>query len=119
MEREPPLCHGTGTRFPYPTLFRSQCLIAMGPQIEGVGTSTMIIHGVERLHGAEYEVLPDRIETGTFLVGAAMTGGKVRARHARADTLDAVLAKLEESGAQISTGDDWIDRKSTRLNSSH
>src|SRR3546814_2055536 len=88
MEREPPLCHGTGTRFPYPTLFRSQCLIAMGAQIEGVGTSTMIIHGVERLHGAEYEVLPDRIETGTFLVGAAMTGGKVRARHARADTLD-------------------------------
>src|SRR5487761_2488440 len=70
------------------------CLMAMGAQIEGAGTSTMIIHGVERLHGAEYEVLPDRIETGTFLVGAAMTGGKVRARHARASTLDAVLSKL-------------------------
>src|SRR5690348_239086 len=87
----------------------AHCLIAMGAQIEGAGTSTMVIHGVERLHGAEYSVLPDRIETGTFLVGAAMTGGKVRARHARADTLDAVLAKLEESGAQISTGEDWIE----------
>jgi UDP-N-acetylglucosamine 1-carboxyvinyltransferase len=85
------------------------CLMAMGAQIEGVGSSTMIIHGVERLHGAEYEVLPDRIETGTFLVGAAMTGGKVRARNARADTLDAVLAKLEEAGAHISTGEDWIE----------
>jgi len=87
----------------------AHCLIAMGAQIEGAGTSTMVIHGVERLHGAEYEVLPDRIETGTFLVGAAMTGGKVRARHARANTLDAVLSKLEEAGAHISTGDDWIE----------
>lgn len=87
----------------------AHCLIAMGAQIEGAGTSTLIIHGVERLHGAEYEVLPDRIETGTFLVGAAMTGGKVRARNARADTLDAVLAKLEEAGAHISTGADWIE----------
>ena len=87
----------------------AHCLIAMGAQIEGAGSSTMIIHGVERLHGAEYEVLPDRIETGTFLVGAAMTGGKVRARHARADTLDAVLLKLEEAGAHISTGPDWIE----------
>jgi len=87
----------------------ANCLIAMGAQIEGAGTSTMIIHGVERLHGAEYEVLPDRIETGTFLVGAAMTGGKVRTRHARADTLDAVLTKLEQAGAHISTGPDWIE----------
>ena len=87
----------------------AHCLIAMGAQIEGAGTSTMVIHGVERLHGAEYEVLPDRIETGTFLVGAAMTGGKVRTRHARANTLDAVLAKLEEAGAHISTGPDWIE----------
>ncbi|TCV94085.1 UDP-N-acetylglucosamine 1-carboxyvinyltransferase [Luteibacter rhizovicinus] len=87
----------------------ANCLIAMGAQIEGVGTSTLIIHGVERLHGAEYEVLPDRIETGTFLVGAAMTGGKVRARNARAGTMDAVLAKLEEAGAHINTGDDWIE----------
>ena len=87
----------------------AHCLIAMGAQIEGAGSSTMVIHGVERLHGAEYDVLPDRIETGTFLVGAAMTGGKVRARHARANTLDAVLAKLEECGAHISTGEDWIE----------
>jgi UDP-N-acetylglucosamine 1-carboxyvinyltransferase len=87
----------------------AHCLIAMGAQIEGAGTSTMVIHGVERLHGAEHDVLPDRIETGTYLVGAAMTGGKVRARHARANTLDAVLSKLEEAGAHISTGDDWIE----------
>jgi UDP-N-acetylglucosamine 1-carboxyvinyltransferase len=87
----------------------ANCLIAMGAQIEGAGTSIMTIHGVDRLHGAEYEVLPDRIETGTFLVGAAMTGGKVRARNARAGTLDAVLAKLEDAGAHISTGPDWIE----------
>ena len=87
----------------------AHCLIAMGAQMEGVGTSTLVIHGVERLHGTEYEVLPDRIETGTFLVGAAMTGGKIRARHARANTLYAVLQKLEEAGAQISHGDDWIE----------
>jgi UDP-N-acetylglucosamine 1-carboxyvinyltransferase len=87
----------------------AHCLNAMGAQIEGAGTATMTIHGVERLHGAEYEVLPDRIETGTFLVGAAMTGGKVRARGARADTMEAVLSKLEEAGAHISVGDDWIE----------
>jgi UDP-N-acetylglucosamine 1-carboxyvinyltransferase len=87
----------------------AHCLIAMGAQIEGAGSPTLVIHGVERLHGAEYEVLPDRIETGTFLVGAAMTGGKIRARHARADTLDAVLCKLEQAGAQISVGPDWIE----------
>jgi UDP-N-acetylglucosamine 1-carboxyvinyltransferase len=87
----------------------AHCLNAMGAQIEGAGSATMVIHGVERLHGAEYEVLPDRIETGTFLVGAAMTGGKVRARGARASTMESVLSKLEEAGAQISTGDDWIE----------
>ncbi|SEJ43534.1 UDP-N-acetylglucosamine 1-carboxyvinyltransferase [Frateuria terrea] len=87
----------------------AHCLVAMGARIEGIGTATLVVHGVERLDGAEYEVLPDRIETGTFLVGAAMTGGKVRARGARADTLDAVLAKLEEAGAHLSTGPDWIE----------
>ncbi|MEW9573662.1 UDP-N-acetylglucosamine 1-carboxyvinyltransferase [Rhodanobacter sp. Si-c] len=87
----------------------AHCLIAMGARIEGAGTSTLVIHGVDRLHGTDYKVLPDRIETGTFLVGAAMTGGKVRARGARASTLDAVLAKLEEAGARISSGDDWIE----------
>lgn len=87
----------------------AMCLNAMGAQIEGAGTATMVIHGVERLHGAEYEVLPDRIETGTFLVGAAMTGGKVRARGARASTMESVLSKLEEAGAHISSGPDWIE----------
>ena len=87
----------------------AMCLNAMGAQIEGAGTATMVIHGVERLHGAEYEVLPDRIETGTFLVGAAMTGGKVRARGARASAMESVLSKLEEAGAHISTGPDWIE----------
>ncbi|MGA0585868.1 UDP-N-acetylglucosamine 1-carboxyvinyltransferase [Dyella sp. KRB-257] len=87
----------------------AHCLNAMGAQIEGAGTATMVVHGVERLHGAEYEVLPDRIETGTFLVGAAMTGGKVRTRGARADTMESVLAKLEEAGAHVSTGEGWIE----------
>ncbi len=87
----------------------ANCLIAMGAQIEGAGTSTMVIHGVERLSGTEYEVLPDRIETGTFLVGAAMTGGKIRARNARANTMEAVLAKLEDTGAHVSSGPDWIE----------
>lgn len=87
----------------------AHCLMAMGAQIEGEGSSTLVIHGVDRLHGADYRVLPDRIETGTFLVGAAMTGGKIRARHTRARTLESVLAKLEEAGADISTGEDWIE----------
>ncbi|HMH69125.1 MAG TPA: UDP-N-acetylglucosamine 1-carboxyvinyltransferase [Pinirhizobacter sp.] len=87
----------------------ANCLIAMGADIEGAGTPIVTIHGVERLHGCHYEVLPDRIETGTFLVGAAITGGKVRCRNARADTLDFVLAKLEDAGAHINTGDDWIE----------
>lgn len=85
------------------------CLNAMGAQIEGAGSSTLVIHGVDHLHGAHYEVLPDRIETGTFLVAAAMTGGKIRTRHTRADTLDAVLGKLEETGAEINVGTDWIE----------
>ncbi|TAL74780.1 MAG: UDP-N-acetylglucosamine 1-carboxyvinyltransferase [Rhodanobacter sp.] len=87
----------------------AHCLMAMGAQIEGEGSSTLVIHGVDRLHGADYRVLPDRIETGTFLVGAAMTGGKIRARHTRAATLESVLAKLEEAGAEVTTGEDWIE----------
>ena len=87
----------------------ANCIIAMGGKIEGAGTSTIIIDGVERLHGTHYDVLPDRIETGTFLVGAAITGGHVTAKRARPKTLDAVLAKLEEAGAHINTGDDWIE----------
>jgi len=87
----------------------AECLIAMGARIRGAGTDTIVIEGVERLGGAEYEVLPDRIETGTYLVAGAMTGGHVRLRHARPGHLDAVLAKLEEAGARITSGPDWIE----------
>ncbi len=87
----------------------ANCLNAMGAKIEGAGTGTLVIEGVERLHGCSYEVLPDRIETGTFLVGAAITGGRVMCKRARPRTLDAVLLKLEEAGAHINTGDDWIE----------
>ncbi len=86
----------------------ANCLNAMGARIEGAGTSTLVIEGVERLDGATYQVLPDRIETGTFLVAAAITGGKVTTRHARPRTLEAVLSKLEDAGAHIDTGEDWI-----------
>lgn len=87
----------------------ANCLNAMGAKIEGAGTATLVIEGVERLSGTSYEVLPDRIETGTFLVAGAITGGKVTAKRARPKTLDAVLSKLEEAGAHISTGEDWIE----------
>ncbi len=87
----------------------ANCLNAMGAKIEGAGTATLVIEGVERLSGTTYEVLPDRIETGTFLVAGAITGGKVTAKRARPKTLDAVLAKLEEAGAHINTGEDWIE----------
>jgi len=87
----------------------ANCLNSMGAKISGAGTATLVIEGVERLSGTTYEVLPDRIETGTFLVAGAITGGKVTAKHARPKTLDAVLSKLEDAGAQINTGDDWIE----------
>jgi UDP-N-acetylglucosamine 1-carboxyvinyltransferase len=87
----------------------AECLVAMGARIRGAGTDTIFIEGVERLHGAEHEVLPDRIETGTYLVAGAITGGHVRMRQARAAHLDAVLAKLREAGARIETGPDWIE----------
>ena len=83
-------------------------LNAMGAKVSGAGTSTITIEGVERMHAADFSVVADRIETGTFLVAAAMTGGKVRTTHARPGTLDAVLVKLQEAGAQIETGIDWI-----------
>lgn len=83
-------------------------LIALGARIEGAGTDRIYIQGVERLGGAVYEVMPDRIETGTFLVGAAMTGGCVTVTHTRPDCLDAVLQKLREAGAEIEVGTDSI-----------
>ena len=87
----------------------AHCLQAMGAQIEGIGTSTLTVHGVERLHGCRYDVIADRIETGTFLIAGAITRGRVLCKRARPDTLDAVLAKLEKAGAHINTGPDWIE----------
>ena len=87
----------------------AECLIAMGAKITGHGTDTITIEGVESLHGASYPVMPDRIETGTFLVAAAITGGKVKVIDTDVKSLESVLAKLEEAGAKVSTGDDWIE----------
>ena len=84
-------------------------LIGMGAKIEGAGSSTIVVQGVQKLGGTEYSVLPDRIETGTYLVAAAMTGGHIRALKTAPDTLEAVLIKLQEAGATIETGADWID----------
>ena len=84
-------------------------LAGMGARIEGAGSSTIVVQGVERLTGTDHRVLPDRIETGTYLVGAAMTGGKIRVNDTAPDALEAVLIKLAEAGADISTGDDWIE----------
>ena len=87
----------------------ANCLNDMGADVEGAGTNTIVIRGVPELGGYDYRVLADRIEAGTFLVAAAMTGGKVRARGADPRTLDAVLQKLEQAGAQIDAGSDWIE----------
>ena len=84
-------------------------LNALGAQIRGAGTDTIVIQGVARLRGASYDVLPDRIETGTYLVAGAITGGRVRVKGTRPDHLDAVLLKLREAGAKIEVGDSWIE----------
>jgi len=84
-------------------------LTTMGAKIDGAGTGTIIIQGVAALGGTRYSVLPDRIETGTYLVAAAMTGGRLRACNAAPHTLEAVLIKLTEAGAAITTGEDWIE----------
>lgn len=84
-------------------------LIAMGARIEGAGTDKIVIDGVDRLNGAAYDVLPDRIEAGTYLVAGAITSGKVRVKGTRTDFLDAVLGKLQEAGAVIQVGDAWIE----------
>ncbi|MEZ8142620.1 MULTISPECIES: UDP-N-acetylglucosamine 1-carboxyvinyltransferase [Enterovibrio] len=83
-------------------------LNTLGAKITGAGTDAITIEGVERLGGGYHEVVADRIETGTFLVGAAVSGGKVLCRNTSPKLLEAVLAKLEESGALVETGDDWI-----------
>ena len=87
----------------------ANCLIAMGAKIQGAGTDTIIIDGVEKLGGARYVVMPDRIETGTYLVAAAVTGGRVKLKDTDPTILEAVLAKLQEAGAEITTGEDWIE----------
>ncbi|MBP6750031.1 MAG: UDP-N-acetylglucosamine 1-carboxyvinyltransferase [Xanthomonadaceae bacterium] len=86
----------------------ADCLIAMGAKIEGAGSNRIIVHGVDRLHGGTHQVVADRIETGTFLVAAAMTGGRIVCRAARPDTMDAVIDKLTEAGAHISEDADSI-----------
>ncbi len=84
-------------------------LIAMGARIHGAGSDKIVINGVKALHGTRYEVLPDRIEAGTYLVAAAITGGRIRLKNTRPDHLDAVLVKLAESGATVSSGPDWVE----------
>jgi UDP-N-acetylglucosamine 1-carboxyvinyltransferase len=87
----------------------ANCLVAMGAKIEGIGTTKMIIEGVDSLRGCHYDVMPDRIETGTFLIAGAMTGGRVICKKTRAGILDVVLQKLEDAGAEINTGADFIE----------
>ena len=84
------------------------CLIAMGADISGHGTDTLVINGVSDLHGCTYSVMPDRIETGTYLIAAAATRGKIKVKDTRPDILEAVLLKLEQAGADIQVGEDWI-----------
>lgn len=85
------------------------CLIAMGAKITGHGTDTIVIDGVERLHGCTYDVMPDRIEAGTYLVAAAATRGKIKLRDACPEYLESVFHKLEEAGATLTVGPDWIE----------
>jgi len=86
----------------------AECLVAMGAEIKGIGTDTLEIQGVDTLHGCSYTVMPDRIETGTYLTAAAATSGSITLRETRADILTAVLRKLEEAGAEIEIGDNTI-----------
>ena len=86
----------------------AHCLNAMGAKISGIGTTTLTIEGVRVLKPARYVTLPDRIETGTHLIAAAITGGDITTRHTRPDLLEAVLEKLEAAGAEIMRGDDHI-----------
>src|SRR5437879_2302744 len=84
-------------------------LTAMGANIQGAGTDKILVRGVKKLRGTTYEVLPDRIESGTYLVAGAITGGHVRIKSTRPEHLDAVLAKLEEAGAKLAVGENWVE----------
>ena len=92
----------------------ANCLIAMGAKIKGAGTPVIEVEGVEKLHGASHRVLPDRIETGSFLVAALMTRGDVTVTDASPHTLDIVLEKLREAGAEVTIGEDWVRAKINR-----
>ena len=92
----------------------AECLVKMGAKISGIGTPSMTIEGVEKLHGCTHSVVSDRIEAGTFLCAVAMTGGQVRLQNAAPKTMEAVLDKLVEAGAEIQTGENWIDIKMTQ-----
>jgi UDP-N-acetylglucosamine 1-carboxyvinyltransferase len=87
----------------------ANCLNCMGGKVSGAGSDTIRIEGVERLSGTEYKVLPDRIEAGSYLVAAAITGGHIKVKDTRPDTMDAILQSLREAGADITVGDDWIE----------
>jgi UDP-N-acetylglucosamine 1-carboxyvinyltransferase len=87
----------------------ANCLKSWGADISGAGTSTVVIHGVTALLGGAYDVMPDRIETGTFLAAAAATRGKIKVKKTDPLLLEAVLKKLQDAGARISLGDDWIE----------
>ncbi|MCW5622077.1 MAG: UDP-N-acetylglucosamine 1-carboxyvinyltransferase [Burkholderiales bacterium] len=86
----------------------ADCLIGMGAAISGHGTDVITVHGQAALHGADYSVMADRIEAGTFLAAAAASGGQITLRNVREDSLDAVLGKLQEAGASVDVGPDWI-----------
>ena len=94
----------------------AEFLSCMGARIEGAGSSTIIVDGVPSLSGTRYDVLADRIETGTYLVAAAITGGSIRVLETRPSAVESVLEKLGEAGASIDTGEDWIslDMKGAR-----
>ena len=87
----------------------AQMLIKMGAKIEGLDTDTLVVTGVESLHGCEYAVVADRIETGSYLAAAAITGGKIKTTHTDPNLLESVLDKFEEMGAEVTRGDDWIE----------
>ena len=89
----------------------ANCLISMGAKINGAGSDVITIEGVKSLHESTYQVMPDRIETGTFLIAAAASGGEIHIKNTRPDILGAVLDKLNESGAEIKLGEDWINLK--------
>jgi UDP-N-acetylglucosamine 1-carboxyvinyltransferase len=86
----------------------AQCLNAMGARVRGAGTDVITVEGVPALHGATHRVMPDRIEIGTFLCAAAATGGEIKLKGTRANILDAVVGKLQEAGAHVEQGEDWI-----------